>query len=394
MSSRKVRDKNMRLLIIGAPTKKHVFILNFIKYLNEYSINTEIDILSLWEINNLDQLITKNNIKIHNPYDGYKRYLYKVPQLGKLYKLAVTKKKIRSLKKFDICHIHNVRPILGLISDDIRNQCKRLIASIYGSEFYQTSYYDKKLQENIYEQADKITFTNPMTIDDFLSFYNNKYRGKCSHLNYGSTILDKINMLDKTTQLQCRKKLGLPENSIIVTCGSNGNKLNQHYDIIQSITSPYLQLPSNIYFVFPMTYGCTEDYRRFVRSELEKTGLNYKLFARFLSDEDIAYLRKASDILIFVPQSDQFSAAMQEHLYAGNIVITGKWLPYNSFEEKGIHLIRVDSVGEMGIKLAYAIENLNNLQDCGTPIKNIIWELSSWEVNITKWIKFYNELLA
>lgn len=384
----------MKLLIIGTATKEDVFVLNFIKYLIKYNINIEIDILSLWEINHLDELLIKNNIKIHTPFDGCKRYLYKIPRLGKFYKLAVTKNKIRSLNKFDICHIHNVRPILGLISSDIRKQCKRLIASIYGSEFYKTSYYEKKLQENIYEQADKITFTNPLTIDDFLNHYNYKYQEKCAHLSYGSTILDKINILEKKTQLQCRKRLGIPENSIIVTCGSNGSKMHQHPDIIKSITSSCHRLPSNIFYIFPMTYACAEGYRQFLRNELEKNSLNFKLFDRFLPDEDIACLRKASDILIFVPQSDQFSAAMQEHLYAGNIVITGKWLPYKALEEKGIHLLKIDSVGETGTKLAYAIENLNKQKDYDTPTKNIIWELSSWEVNIKKWINFYNELLT
>ena len=73
---------------------------------------------------------------------------------------------------------------------------------------------------------------------------------------------------------------------------------------------------------------------------------------------------------------------MQEHLYAENIVITGDWLPYNTLDERGVFMLKVSSVDEVGEKLVYALNNLEQLKKKCERNSQIIWKLSSWEKNI------------
>ncbi len=50
--------------------------------------------------------------------------------------------------------------------------------------------------------------------------------------------------------------------------------------------------------------------------------------------------------MIQLQATDSFSSSMRETLYAGNIVITGDWLPYGTLDEKGVFMLKVSSVEE------------------------------------------------
>jgi len=104
-------------------------------------------------------------------------------------------------------------------------------------------------------------------------------------------------------------------------------------------------------------------------------------------------MRLASKIMIQLQTTDSFSSSMRESLYAGEIVITGDWLPYGTLDEKGVFMLKVSSVEEVGEKLVYALNNLDSLKEKCKKNPEIIWELSSWEKNIQSWIDMYEDLL-
>jgi len=97
--------------------------------------------------------------------------------------------------------------------------------------------------------------------------------------------------------------------------------------------------------------------------------------------------------MVYLPTSDQLSGSMQECLYAGNIVITGDWLPYRILEEQGIFMLKISSVDEVGEKLIYSLNHLKKLKESCKGNSQIIWNMSSWDKNINDWIQMYQELL-
>ena len=107
----------------------------------------------------------------------------------------------------------------------------------------------------------------------------------------------------------------------------------------------------------------------------------------------MARLRKASDIMINVQDTDQLSCSMLEHMYARNIIITGSWLLYDILYQKGAYLIKVDSLQEVGEKLLDSIKNFSLHQRLLSPNAKIADEIDRWDRNIKEWSKFFMGLM-
>src|SRR3989304_10346614 len=90
---------------------------------------------------------------------------------------------------------------------------------------------------------------------------------------------------------------------------------------------------------------------------MNESNLNYKIMKSMLNIEDIARLRLIANIVLNIQTTDQLSASVQEHLFAGNIVIVGKWLPYDIYDEMGIFFVRAGDLNTLGKKLVDCIIN-------------------------------------
>jgi hypothetical protein len=124
---------------------------------------------------------------------------------------------------------------------------------------------------------------------------------------------------------------------------------------------------------------------------MNDSGIRFKILDSHLSDKEVAALRIASDIMISVPSSDQMTASMLETLYAGGIVITGEWLPYDLLDENKIAYIRIKRHEELTRKIESLILSLVNGENPleTTQNKQIIKELFKWEVVLQDWINIY-----
>jgi hypothetical protein len=317
----------------------------------------------------------------------------RIPKIRELLRLRNLANQIKKLGNYDVCHIHYLSEDYGYLYKQIRNQCKKLIITIWGSDFYRTNWREKKVQYNIIKYADRITFITKQTMEEFSKYFKKIDKDKLEIKKFGSTPLGILRNIEHISKKNCKKSFNISTNSLVVTCGNNASQGNEHIKIIQSIEIVKHKLPDNILFLFPFTYSFDRKYYLEVKELLDKTNLNYKILTNFLSDYKVAQLRKVSDIMINLPISDQLSGSMQEGLYTGNIIITGDWLPYNILEEKGIFMLKVSSVGEVGEKLVYSVNNLRNLKESCKGNSQIIWNISSWDKNIDNWIQMYIELL-
>lgn len=296
--------------------------------------------------------------------------------------------KINLIEKYDIIHIHFLSPFYGFVAKQIRKKCDKIIVTIWGSDYYRTTQDERQFQKNIFEIADNINFGNENTLIDFNDYYNQIYNDKLSVCRFGLIQLEYIKAFINDDKVKLRDTLSLPENSIVITCGYNASPAQNHLSIIESILKVKNQLPTNCYFLFPMTYGDKELVIS-VRKRLGESGINYRIYNEFLSEEDTAKLRLVSDIMIQVQTTDQLSGSMQEYLYAENVIITGSWLPYSVFKNKGIYFIDVDKVEDVGNKLVDSIRNLHSLRYKCSSNKEIIWNMTSWEKAINNWINVY-----
>jgi glycosyltransferase involved in cell wall biosynthesis len=383
----------LRILILG--NINSTFILNYVKELKA-KMNCEIDIFTE-PIRSQEKEYVKQFIKYFDNIYEISKYtneiLSRIPKIRGILQIKNMAKQIDNLGIYDICHIHYLNIEYGYLYKQIINRCKKLVISIWGSDFYRSKWWEKKIQYRVIKYAHEITFTTKQMSEEFGKYFKKIDKDKLKARSFGLVILGILREIENISKKDYKKSFNLSTDNIIVTCGNNAAKGNEHIKIIKSIKIVKHKLPDNILFLFPFTYGLNRKYFLEVKGLLDKSNLNYRILTDYLSDYEVAQLRKLSDIMIHLPISDQLSGSMQENLYTRNIVITGDWLPYKILEEKGIFMLKVSSMDEVGEKLLYSVNNLKNLKESCKGNSQIIWNLSSWDKNIDGWIQVYQKLL-
>jgi len=306
----------------------------------------------------------------------------------KYYKMQ---KIISGLKRYDIINILYVYKKYNLFIRSMRKKTKSIISSVFGSDFYRSVDKTRKIQKKIYKYSDFITFTNPNTIDDFISFYGKNFEEKSKVCRFGLTPLES---LKKTpNKAECVREFHLDPYKLKVAIGYSATSGHQHKEILNTLKG-YPKLRKRCQFIIPLTYG-DANYRNTLKDYIEKEHKedDIIILENFLSMDEVAKLRKATDIMINTQITDQFSGSMQETLFANNIVINGSWLPYGLLKERGIYFEEVDKIEEIPDKLEYIIDNYDHLKVKCERNPEIIWELSSWEKNIESWLELYEKAL-
>ena len=100
-----------------------------------------------------------------------------------------------------------------------------------------------------------------------------------------------------------------------------------------------------------------------------------------------------TDVMIHVQTTDQLSSTMMAHLYNGNVVLAGSWLPYSDIKKKGIKLYDVDGFEDLGSKLQDVVENISEYKNTCEANKQKVYEFSSWEYCIRDWYNIYDNLV-
>jgi hypothetical protein len=288
----------------------------------------------------------------------------RIPKLRGVIFMRKLKNVIKNLNhdiaKYDVILMQGFWELNCLILSKIHRKSIFTIGSVWGSDFYKKK--SSSLFFDTFDQCDLVTVSTPQIVDNIV---NEKAvsRNKIRNCLFGLEPLQKLFDLQCVSKTESRKKLGLLPDDFIIVCGYSGSENNQHLKVIASLTELKNSLPKQTKIIIPVTYGGTAKYKEAIKGALIDSGLQYVLYERFLSDEQIAYLRKAADIMIQVPISDAFSGSFQEHLFAQNVVIAGSWLPYQSLQDREIYYETIRDVSQLKDKLKYVLQNFTQLQE-------------------------------
>jgi len=319
---------------------------------------------------------------------------------AKLFNFVKCVKNVSSLSnEFDILNVHYVDPYVRIVLPILTKlgipKYKKIILTIYGSDYYKINERQKRQLKRVIEISDKVTFINESTLKDFDEFFGGKYSDKLTIVRFGSVNMEKIRELsEKADKKVLRKEFGIPTDKIVITCGYNALEDQQHEKIIFELSKLPDDTKKKIFLVFPMTYGANREKRVDTVQKLTlENKFDYFILQNYADAETIAKLRIISDIMINLRKTDQLSASMLEHLFAGNYVITGTWLPYDSLISRGVELIRISDFEELSGKIEQIILEIESGNINYEKIKHnkeIAWELNSWERNIDMWVKLYS----
>ncbi|MFH1944803.1 MAG: glycosyltransferase [Acidobacteriota bacterium] len=319
--------------------------------------------------------------------------LDRIPRIGYLLKMTRLRRVYRCLNDdYDICHVHYVVPFYSDMAKILHGLGDALIVSIWGSDFYKRSTRDRFRLIRLFDEADIITFCDETTRRNFLEFYGDCYDKKTGIYDYGLAPLNQIEMERARDPGWLKEYFGLDSEACVVTVGSGASANHNHQRIIDVLGPISRGLSPQVIFLFPLTYGYKE-YKDRIIPQIEQSGLKVKIFSDYLSETDVARLRLVTDIQITMQDTDQMSGAMLEHIFAGSLVITGDWLPYQTLLEKGLDLIRLSSIEDLGACLPEVIGSLARFKDARSNNRGIIKKLYSWESSIHNWIDLYRNMI-
>jgi hypothetical protein len=304
--------------------------------------------------------------------------------LARLYLLA----KILGYKQDEVVHFHYARWFYFLLVPILRRTEKSVAVTVYGSDFYRIAPWQRRLQRLFFHAVEAISFTNEGTMASLLAA-DASLQKKCFITRFGLSPLDVIDRCRGTAKAVMREALGVPEYPVTVACGYNANPGQQHLKIIEALQRLPAGIREKTLFLFPLMYSGTEEYRLKVRNALESSGLHWHILDTFLEGKKNAYVRLLPDVMINMLMSDQLSGSMQEHLYAGNVVIAGAWLPYEIFIERGVYMEQVDSFNALPEAIDSTIENLSDAHRKTSHNRKVIRALSGWEAAMPGWQQLY-----
>ena len=306
--------------------------------------------------------------------------------------MADLKSILAQLPVYDVMQLQWIEWEWAYYSDIIKAKSKILNLNIGGSDFYRASDGERNYKYRIIRCADKILAQTNEIMHNFMAYYGENIADRMVVLPYGIEVLNWINLCENVSKRLLREKFQIPSERIVVSCGHNAGKAHQHMKMIEALN----QLPPNvkekIICVFPMTYPReNNEYISNVRVRLSETNLDYIILTEFMSFQKMAEYAMVSDIMIHVQTTDQLSSAMLEQMYAGSVVIAGKWLPYKSLHDCGIFFVDVDCIDDIMAAVSDVVMNKNQYKEMCIGNRDIIWKNSSWDELAPRWHAIWGE---
>jgi hypothetical protein len=381
----------MKILIVGDASS--VINIGFVKALKNQYAFIEIDFL---DVNSAHE---KEVRKLYGPLLNEifclnkKLPLIRPFQRGPV-RVLFNKRVLKEIKtkSFDAVLVQGLFLHQRFVIKRIKRDSNFLIGVLWGSDFYKCkgAKATKRLARAVHS-CNLICTMSGQFKDDFLK----RFRFSEQNIrvcNHGSSPLEALFEQQNIPSWEAKKIPGFSPEYFIITCGYNARPNQQHLKIIDALVKIKSSLSEQTLLLFPMAYGGNEDYKKQVKAALEKSGLRYHINENFLGPEEVAWLRKATDIFIQTQVTDAYSGSMQEHLFAQNVVITGSWLPYQVLKKKDIYFEEIEDIAILDAKLRYVIENFPVLKEKAvsrnTPDK---FKSSLWREVIPKWFEILSE---
>lgn len=300
---------------------------------------------------------------------------------------------LNQIQDFDIIDIHSYDLFYNNIIPDIKKHGKALIIMVWGSDFYRATKEALERKRLGFAYADIIHLETESVRDDFIKVYP-EFKSKIRVVPFGLDQLDRL----KVSQESPLKEITLVSsevyrNKLIVTCGYNGIKSQQHLLMIKAVLSLPDNIKSRLHLIVPFTYGGTEKYKKEVIDSLKNSGMPFTLLDKNLSEGEVTELRRISHIVLNIQITDSFSASLQEHMMAGSVLIVGDWLPYDVFDKAGLFTIKT-SLEELTSKLFDVVSNYEEYAKKAKLNTEKIYNLSSWSIVANKWVEIYDESLS
>ncbi|MDQ3635255.1 MAG: hypothetical protein M3405_12225 [Acidobacteriota bacterium] len=345
--------------------------------------------INVWAFDIFNARVIDDKGILHDYKPTYLKGLFGKVYL-KLFRKSIISKQIRDN---DIIDIHFVESAYGRYINTLKSKKTKLITTLFGSDLFRTNNSQKKLQTPLFEKADAVVLSENMIpyFEEHFPGYESKYV-----LNqYGSSRLDLIDKkTSKFNRNEIREKYGITKDKIVISCGYNAKKEQQHLKILDEINKFSEVDKKHLFLIFLLTYGIDEsggEYVNLIKKKFQESGMPNLCMENRLTDEEIAEVRIISDITINMQTTDALASSIKEAMVAGDIMLIGEWLPYEIYKNLGVFYLTT-SFETLYEKLKYILNNFDELRDKSEANREKILNFASWKILINDWIKLYKEV--
>lgn len=213
---------------------------------------------------------------------------------------------------------------------------------------------------------------------------------KCKIIDFGNAQLPQIDTALEKGKIYNKQHWKLDPNKFSVGIGYNGLTSQQHIRVIQALGKLEPKEKDKIVIFLQLMYGCNDEYIRKIKDAIIESGIECVYVTKFLEPDEIASLRVATDIFLNVQTTDALSASLLEHIYAGSVVICGKWLEYPKLREWKITLDEVEKIDD----IPNALEKIIQFSKVGEEVgdnKDILRKYASWDKCMMRWKEVIEE---
>lgn len=391
----------MEILLVGQADS--IFFEHYTKTIKKLRPDINFDVFSVDSIHGKYDLSACNKITVN---DWEKSFFRKMKGLRIIIKpfytwLSLYNSLRKNDKYYDIIHYKWLIPGVILFPGKIKKYSNKTVATFWGNEtemqslLFSNKFYKFVIKhfvrksDAIINQSQKVKQYILQVTGDTDKFYFAKY---------GSSIIDQLKKLQEEEESKkvSKFKYGILKEKITISIGYSGKNLHNHVIIIEELfKNDNFKSQSNLFhFVLPMNYGCTLDYAKRVENTLKQYTNSYTvLYPQKYSDEEIARLREATDLMIQLSKSDGLSASIIENFYAGVMIISGNWLPYEILKQKGLFFYELDTIDKGLPELILQISKNISVELGKCKQNKLKWDYDSWEKVIPNWIDIYKKVL-
>lgn len=251
-------------------------------------------------------------------------------------------------------------------------------AVFWGTDILGINREQAQKMEALMRTCDDIVLGTADMRKKFAYYYGEKYNAKIVNAKFGSIAFDSIkNALSQYSETDCKKKLGIENDKIVIAVGYSGMRRQQHLNVINALNSLSKDNKAKIVLLIHMGNQYDHVYLEEIKKALEKSGLESCILCKKYSVEDIAILRIATDIFLHAQTSDASSSTIRECIYAKAILINPVWINYEEYDKLGIKYLEYedfDELPELVEKVLTDKINIDKEKNAKLMYNNFSWE--------------------
>ena len=299
------------------------------------------------------------------------------------------------IKNYDILDLQSsfIKDFADIAENAQKNGVK-VKTLIWGSDLFWETKEQRPWKERIYKNSD-IIHLGPIKKGE-KSVFEEKYPQYAFKIRCAPVGRDQFDLLEKLfNNVALLDDSFLSKNAKgkrIITCGYNGREMQQHLIMLDAIDALPQELKQKIFLFLPMTYFLKDDYYTQVHKKLEDMGIPYQIQRERLTLEQNLTMRMKTDIVVNIQKTDGLAASLQEHLYCGNVLIAGEWLPYSIFTDNGVFYLKT-SLDQLSNNIKDVLEHFSDYKQKCINNRDHLYKITSWKAVLPKWKEMYDELI-